>query len=343
MYAILINHILAHGNVLLKYRFKKLNILLVFCQWHVSSFTLISGIVGYKTYKYSNLLYLYIIVLFYSVIFYIIFKILNFNILNDNIINYIFPVIFVRYWYFTRYFGMYILLPIINKGILYIEESELKFVVFSAIGIFILWADFMNKEKDVFLLGGGTSTLWFLVSYIIGSYIGKYKLGFYSKKYSFCIICIIIFISSGILAYYFSNNKRIGIDINIIDRIKIFFYYRNNSFTSISQAISLTLFLSQIKYNKFIEKIITFIGPFTFGIYLIHEHTLVRKYIIVNLFIKDSNNLSENLVVFLVLIRGISIFIICFIIDYLRNLIFIFLKIKTFCIFLEKKIKVIFK
>jgi hypothetical protein len=30
-----------------------------------------------------------------------------------------FPVIYSRYWYFTSYFGMYIFLPAVNKGIQY--------------------------------------------------------------------------------------------------------------------------------------------------------------------------------------------------------------------------------
>ena len=28
-----------------------------------------------------------------------------------------YPMIFNRYWYFTAYFGMYLILPVINKGI----------------------------------------------------------------------------------------------------------------------------------------------------------------------------------------------------------------------------------
>ena len=43
-----------------------------------------------------------------------------------------------------------------------------------------------------------------------------------------------------------------------------------------------------IKYNKYLAKIISFIGPLTFGVYLIHEHTLIRAHIIRNLFAKDS-------------------------------------------------------
>ena len=97
----------------------------------------------------------------------------------------------------------------------------------------------------------------------------------------------------------------------------------------ILQSISLTLFIiTQVNYSKIFIKIITFIGPLTFGVYLIHENQFIRAYIIKNLFKKDSIKLSLKIIIFLVLIRGILIFFICIIIDYLRNLFFSYLKIK---------------
>ena len=50
MYAIIIHHCLLHGKILQKYgRYKQLSLMNTFCHWHVSSFALVSGIVGYKT------------------------------------------------------------------------------------------------------------------------------------------------------------------------------------------------------------------------------------------------------------------------------------------------------
>ena len=117
MFSIVIHHILVHGKVIRKFnKFKELNLLNIFCHWHVSTFALISGIVGYRINKYSNLLYLYLCTLFYSVNIYLLFKLFG-SIENKNlqIYYYFFPVIFQKYWYFTSYFGMYLFLPIINN------------------------------------------------------------------------------------------------------------------------------------------------------------------------------------------------------------------------------------
>ena len=301
MYAIIINHILAHGKVLKKYRHRIFVILLILCQWHISLFTLISGIIGYNKYiNYYNLFYLWLTVLFYSVIIYLIFKVYKLKNLDEDIFSYLFPVISGKYWYFTKYFGMYLLLPIINKGILYTNESELRIIVFSTIGIFVIWGDLINQREDPFLLNSGRSTLWFVVFYITGTYVGKYKLRNNIKKKSSFFIYLIIFICTNFISYYFSTDKLRDIRIKLLLKIKILFHYRNNSITSIVQAISLTLFLCQIKFNNLTERIITFFGPFTFSVYLIHEHKLIRKYIINNLFVKDSKELSKNIILCLI-------------------------------------------
>ena len=108
----------------------------------------------------------------------------------------------------------------------------------------------------------------------------------------------------------------------------------------IFQSISVLLLLTQININNYLAKIITFIGPLTFGVYLIHEHTLIRAFIISNLFKRDSNNLPLHSIVMLVLLRSLKVFAICACIDYMRHILFAFLRIRKICILIEK---IIFK
>lgn len=67
MWAIIIHHILVHGFVIKKYKYKILTIMNICSFWHVNSFTLISGVIGYKTNKYSNLMHLWLCVIVYQV------------------------------------------------------------------------------------------------------------------------------------------------------------------------------------------------------------------------------------------------------------------------------------
>ena len=118
MYCIVVNHFLYFGNGYnYFYRHKRILYMIHnFTDWHNDAFILISGIVGYKTNKYSNLLYLWLTVLFYSVGIhkYILEYKKGFQI-NHKFDEQYYPLIFKKYWYFTIYFGTYLYLPLLIK------------------------------------------------------------------------------------------------------------------------------------------------------------------------------------------------------------------------------------
>ena len=129
MNGIIINHLVYQGNGIFKFaEYKKQ---LVFLNslffWHNNGFVLLSGFVGYKTNKYSNLLYLWLSTVFYSVGIHLYFiKFRPHSFIRYKMPNEYFPIIFERYWFFTIYFGMYLLLPVINKGISLLTKVELN-------------------------------------------------------------------------------------------------------------------------------------------------------------------------------------------------------------------------
>lgn len=341
MYGIIISHTLGHGGGYRKYRrYKKLLLFDAIFSWHINGFGLISGIVDYKKYKYSNLLYLWICVSFYSTIINLYYqKYKPLTVINDKLLFEFFPVIYNKYWYFTKYFGMYLFLPIINKGIENLTKSELKILVLSLYGI-IIWRYYKNVIVDVFCIRSGNSVIWYIILYITGGFIGKYNIIYNGiKKYIICLIYLIIFVSTTLISYYLPRYNFNNIKINYIKRIiiliKCFVDRKYDSIPKILQSISITLFLIQIKYNKYLSKIISFFGPLTFGIYLIHDNNLIRKNLISTLYISLPNNLSLNSIIKYTFIQVSKIFIICSIIDYMRNIIFIILRIRNLCIFFE--------
>jgi len=323
MFGIIISHLLIHGQVIKKYSMHdKLNLLNCFFLWHINGFGLISGMVGYKKHKYSNLFYLWVNVIFYSVGITLFYNLKSVNI--SKLYYDFFPVIFNKYWYFTTYFGMYLFLPIINKGIEYLTKSELKILLLSIFIIYIIWHDFNNSHVDIFKINGGASVLWFLILYIVGGYIGKNKVDTKGiKNIIFCLVCLIFFLSSSLLCYYLPRYNLSKIKVfffkKIIIILKNFFILRYDSLPKILQAISISLFLINIKYNKYLAKIISFFG------------SLIR-----NIFNKYPNYLPLFSIIKIIIIKALKIFGICVIIDYIRYLIFKFLKIKKSCIIIEK-------
>ena len=324
---------------------RKLRLIQSFIEWHNNAFILISGIVGYKTSKYSNLLYLWLMVVFYSVGInkYVLTYKKEFHV-NQDINKLHYPMIYNLYWYYTQYFGMYLFLPVINKGIAQLSRYEFRLVIMSTLGIFVLWKDYKNKKSDIFHLCGGKSIIWFLTFYLTGAYIGKYRVDYNGfKKYIHCFIYGAIFFIASYLyfkihigEYYFLiMNKRIEIPIFF----RQMFSESYNSLLKIIQTITVCLFFMQIHYNKYIAKFICFFGPLAFAIYLIYSNNILIDNVIRKFFINQPRNIDIKSLLSKLTKESLRICITCLIIDYFRNLLFSFLRIKKILLIIETAMK----
>ena len=109
-----------------------------------------------------------------------------------------------------------------------------------------------------------------------------------------------------------------------------------NGFIRTIEAIIIILFFLQLEYYKYLSKFITFLGPLTFGVYLIHANVNVNNNYIRPIFTKESDNLTSNEVIKMMIFKSLKIFLECIIIEYLRHLLFTILKIRKICISIEK-------
>ena len=342
MIGIVFTHILYQGKGLCKYNKyeNKLKSLYTYIFWHDNVYALISGIVSYKSNKYSNLLYIWLCVVFYSVgIHYYYLKCKQGSIINGELYKEYYPIIYMRYWYCSSYFGMFIFLPAINKGIQSLSKSEFKLLSMSILGIFVFWQTYNNR--DAFIFNEGHSTIWLLCLYIIGAYIGKYNVVYKGIKryiFSFIYFFIFLFLCSLFNEYrYYSISGFIGNDkIKLINFIKRLMSSKLNHVIRTALAIFITLFFLQLKYNEYLSKFITFCGPLTFGVYLLHFNPNVHHNYLGKILNQESSNLTANEVIKMLILKSLKLFIVCLAIDYLRHLLFTLLKIRNICIFIEK-------
>lgn len=349
MYAIIIHHVLLFGNTFNKYKqYKQINLINISTFWHVGCYALISGIVGYKSYKYSNLFYLWTCTVFYSVIIYLYYKkyhpkIWNYNYWKDRtLFEHFFPVIYEKYWYFSKYFGMYLFIPLVNKGLSIVNKKELKIIVISLFVVYVL-KNFINRD-DPFGFNSGRSVIGLLIYFITGAYFGKYIIiQNENKSIFYYLICLFVYISSTLLCYYFCHFfDRTNTKIKILVNVSYLFENTLSSFAKVLQIISITLIFSQMKYNKIIGKILSNIGHLTFGVYLIHFHPYVKVFEISKIFRNYNQSTPLKTLVYLVYLRSLQIYIVCLIIEYIRYLLFKLLKIREICIFAEKQMNKLF-
>ena len=106
---------------------------------------------------------------------------------------------------------------------------------------------YKNMKPDIFHLNNGLSIIWFLIFYLTGAYIGKYRVDYSGfKKYIYCLICGSIFAIASFIYfkihigefYFIIRNKKIEIPIIFIQM----FSKSLNSLLKITQSISICLF-----------------------------------------------------------------------------------------------------
>ena len=202
------------------------------------------------------------------------------------------------------------------------------FLIYSCLGQIRYYIEIF-KSRDIFRLSLGFSYSWLIIAYLFGSYFGRFGKVVETKYFLFYIgylIFIIIIASSK--AYLIYKYNRGMIDYSAPSSVLI--------------AVSFIKIFSNLKItNKYIIKLISFFSPLTFGIYLLHNHYLVRHHIIMNNYFSwILKYKSFKLIIMEIYCSGL-VFIICSILDYIRSLLFKLFKIRQLCILIVKAINYI--
>ena len=304
----------------------------------MNSFGLISGCIGFHSYKFSNLFYLLFTTFLYSITISHLFRFFKPK-LVEKYYPYIYTIFISDYWYFTAYFTMYFFFPLINEVITQINQKKMSHFIINLFFVFSFLNEIKKYSKrfksvDIFNLKNGFSYSWLLILYLFGGYLGKFKIDINKKRnkcyYNKYIFIIIIFglIKTKLFLNEIARNHVNYININ----------YASPTYLGIS--ISIILIFSNIKINnKIIIKLISFFSSLTYGIYLSHNHFLVRLYIVRKYFLWILKYKSINVVI-IEIMCSFGVFLFCGFIDLIRLYIFRFLKIKKLFVLLENKITI---
>ncbi len=335
MTMIVILHLIGHGGILGATSPFKLNNLIVwllqiFCMCSVNMFALTTGYSHIKCkYKFERIIELWFNVVFYSLIIAGIFYFLpQNNIVNiKNLFNSFIPVISNQYWYFTAYFCLFLFIPFFNVLINNLSKKQHKKIIFVCLFSFCIieiFARFLGY--DLFNVGKGYSFLWLAVMYIIGAYIRLYQDDF-KKDNKFYLLTYII---SSILVFI----VEIILSIIMYKSLKtntILIEY--NSIFIVVSAVSLFIFFSKLNIKHW-KNIIQKLSAVSFGVYIISDNRFMRSMFISNKFLKIAN-LEPLLIIPSIIVLAIIIYLICFLIDSIRQKLFNLLHTRDF----SKKIK----
>ena len=302
------------------------------CYGAVNCYALISGYVGVGAkHRYSSIIQLWIQVLFYSLLSSVIVNVMN--VVNGGSISFgdllgsCLPVFMQKYWYFTAYFALFFFMPLLNHIINTAPKKVLKSAFLAAVALFFV----IESVRETFDLAGGYSFLWLAILYLIGGYIAKYKPfeNWAAKRCFLAYFVCVLAISLSRIAIALVTRAVLG----SIQHENFFLGYVD--FFVVFGAIFLVLGFSKLNVTGTkMRRLISWVSPLTFGVYLAHLTPLVWDW----LYGRFVFFAQYNTVIIVALTVGIvlAIFVVCALIDFLRLQLFKLFKIKKFSAWLEK-------
>ncbi len=333
MLMIVVLHILGNGGIIENSKSTNFWVawfLEIACFCAVNCYALISGYVGvFSKYKIGNLAYIWCQVAFYSVLITMGFKVFcPQSVGKTEILSAFLPIVSKQYWYVTAYAILFLFIPFLNAGIEKLSQKQLGFFL-GSIFVFssLLQPVIHHFWGDVFLLGAGYSALWLIILYVLGGYIHKYGLFDKIKRHRTSVFLSLFLLStlitwcSKFLLETFSKRffgKTTGVDI----------FINYQSITMVASAVFLLLAFEKINFAPAVTKIIAFLSPLAFSVYLIHVQHLVFEKILKDRFLWVADRPLYQMLP-LVLAIALAIYIICSAIDFVRLELFKAVKLKA--------------
>lgn len=335
MFMIIIWHIFLYGvnmdtaapNIKLFFDFFR-SIMVV----HVNSFILVSGyFLVNSSFKMSKLIKLNDSVVFYKIIIYILFVYFGLATTDSiSIIRNFFPLDLENYWFIRIYMIMYIFSPFYNSFINNISKNYHKKILIIMFIIFSLISSFTNQEATVnYTVSYGYSIVSFTFLYFIGAYFRKYPIDdtYFGKKYSNSLKKLFFIIMFFILALFNYSMHITSIQFlyheNFLAYIGKIIYISFNQYDNPIVLFQSICYFFIFYYMSFSNKIINNISKTVFGIYLIHENLFLRSNMY-SLFNFPEFSVSKKVFIH-IFIAALIIFILGFIIDYIRQILFNFI------------------
>lgn len=259
-----------------------------------------------KEFKIQRVLKLLSQVWFYSLLSLLFGIIISYKFTIKTIISFLFPTIFSTWWFFTAYFVTLILSPFINIFIDSLDKRKHEICVFVMLTIWVAIPTFTNQIMF------GSEIPQFLMFYLIGAFLKKYPDNiFKNKKIRICITVIsfgLLFMSS--VAFRTLENY-----FTFFEGKSILFYNRH-SLLIVGAGVG--LFTMAIYRRPYVNNLINTISSCTFGVYLIHESPIVRNWLWLDV-IHNSEFYNSGLLVIRLLLCTTIVFIVCSLIEFIRQ------------------------
>lgn len=285
MFMFIILHYLGKGGVLVPFPFvAKENpasalawLIEAFCIMSLNCYMLISGyFLVDSVWKPGRIVSLLLQILFYSLLIPPVLILIGVKSAAElgiyDWLTFLLPIGTEHYWFATAYMVVYLLAPLLAAGIKQMEKRQLQILI-----VFLLF--FFSFEKTFIPVQfvtdhKGYDFGWFLCLFVIAGYIKLYGIAWLEKQShavgGYVISCLWVW-----LLALCSNTLGVGGQEAFAYYADVL--YTHNHVLCITGGISLFYVFKnmRIKEGRFAGAVRR-ISPYTFGVYLLHEHILIR-------------------------------------------------------------------
>ncbi|MBO5564259.1 MAG: acyltransferase [Lachnospiraceae bacterium] len=287
----------------------------------VNIYALTTGFLSYseeeKPFRYSRVIRLWFQVLFYSVLLtLLLFPFHREELSLGTIGRSFFPVINDMYWYFSAFVGVMLIAPLINYILRSLTSATVMVCAGCAVVFFSIIGAVASHFADPFGLYYGYSFVWLAVLYFIGAVIRKvrlYEVFPPSRALLGILVCWILLFFFQFLMERFSETVPL--------RPHDGFYFSYLSPAVFLMAVFYLLLFASYVPKSTLWNFARFFAPAGFGVYLIHAHPLVLRFILNDLFVHIAEYPFPVVLLF-VLAIALMIFVICLLIDTARGILF---------------------
>ena len=336
MIFIIIYHIIFHGKLLQNTTGTikiVLTIMLFISLIHVNSFVILSGYFKYdKDFSIKSFFKTFNAAWFYKILFASVLLFTGiYELSKVQYLKSLNPFDLAGYWFIACYLIMDILSPFINILIKNMNQKTHRKLIITSIFCFSI---FSFLSSNTFGSNDGFTVIQFIILYFIGAYLAKYPIenNTHFKNYSKNKLQLLLLV--GFIFFIFINYLFYNFGITLENQTNQIIQFVGNQITNYTMHYNCIFVLIQticyfLLFKTFTinSKIINFIGKLTLGVYLVHDNPYIQVLIYKYLRFDTGDVLiTSPKIIIKVLVFALGIFIVSAFIEYIRQLIFKFIK-----------------
>lgn len=229
-----------------------------------------------------------------------------------SLLESLFPVIFNQYWFMTTYMFIYLLIPVLNKTVLSLNNKLELLLVAMTIVMIVPGGHLYGYNVD-------SQFVKLTIAYLYGALIRKHDLlsnsSFKRLGASLLWLGIVADLGDSFGGSYLYHLSQKPFFLNIA-----YLADQGISIFGVLTAVGMFSWIGskKISYNKFINNV----AATTFGIYLIHDNEAVQD-VLWNKFFHMNDLISQPAyIVLYVLALCVAVFIVCSLLEFMRRSVF---------------------